>query len=64
MKSDGPARLAKWLKRHGKRQVDLAEDLNVSQAVVSTWLRGISAPRLETALQLEELTKIPVAAWV
>lgn len=36
-----------YLSRHGKTQVDLADYMNVSQATVSNWCKGIKMPRMD-----------------
>ena len=33
---------------NGKKQVDMAKDLNISKATISSWMNGTRVPRMET----------------
>lgn len=39
--------LTKFLNRSGKSQIDLAEYMEVSQATVSNWCKGLKLPRMD-----------------
>lgn len=54
--------LRRWMDETRTTQTVLSKKLGVSQTAVSAWLAG-SEPRATIASKLEELTKIPVAAW-
>lgn len=39
--------LTKFLNRSGKTQIDLADYMDVSQATVSNWCKGLKLPRMD-----------------
>lgn len=61
--SEGPGLLASWMTAHGATQEGLAAKLHVRQGAVHYWLTARRAPRVETAIRIEELTGIPVISW-
>jgi transcriptional regulator with XRE-family HTH domain len=44
-------------------QEQLAEQLNVSQQAVSSWVHGVAKPTPERMAQIEDLLGIPMRAW-
>lgn len=46
--------LSKFMKLNGKTQMDLANDLNVSQTTISEWMNGKKYPRIDKLQQLAD----------
>lgn len=59
---------AEWLRAaseaKGWNQTQLSEELRVSSAVVSRWVRGERVPNWSSALKIERLLGIPAKVWL
>jgi transcriptional regulator with XRE-family HTH domain len=60
---DGPVRLKRWLERREIAQVDFARTVGASRCYVNQWCSGARRPGRDLAVRIQELTRIPVAAW-
>ena len=60
----GPEQLKDWMRRRGFTQADAARYLEFPEPTVSRILGGSYSPGLRNALHIEQLTGIPVNAWV
>lgn len=49
-----------WIEKRGYKKKWVAEQLDVSQNVLSRWINGHSNPSLESALRLAKLLKCKV----
>jgi transcriptional regulator with XRE-family HTH domain len=47
----------------GLTQSEVAERLGVHRSLVSHWAMGVSRPKLDHAVKLQEIMGIPVEAW-
>lgn len=56
-------RLGRWAERRKLSHEALAETLGVHQTTISAIIRGTRKPRVELALAIEKLTRIPTRAW-
>lgn len=65
MRTEGPKRLADWMKTRTLSQRALAEMLGLSQQSVSQWLRRIARPDADQREAIAALTDgaVPVSAW-
>lgn len=52
--------LRTFFHKSGRTQAWLAEQLGVSQGVVSQYVNGQTAPSLEVAVRIMDLTNVPV----
>lgn len=64
MKKTGPERLADYRDKHGYKQYELAELLEVPEAYISQILNGHRRPGLPTAMRIEARTGIPAESWL
>jgi ribosome-binding protein aMBF1 (putative translation factor) len=59
---------AEWLRAaaeaKGWNQTQLSEQLSVSTAVVSRWVRGERVPNWSSAVKIEKLLGIPAKVWL
>lgn len=62
MKS-GRSQLRAWLRRSLKQQKELAAELSITDAYLSQILTGIRRPKLETLIQIEQITGVPLVSW-
>lgn len=53
-------RLTRSLRRKGYTQKMLAEQLNVSQPTVSSWMSGRALPRVDDAVKIAHILKVPI----
>lgn len=60
----GPEQLKDWMRRAKMNQAETARYLGLHEPTVSRILSGTYRPGLTTAVHLEQLTGIPVEAWV
>ncbi len=59
-------RLAKYLEQHnGKRRVQIAAELGISEAYLSQLASGVRRPSLTMAFKIEEKTggAVPARSW-
>jgi DNA-binding transcriptional regulator YiaG len=54
-KQMGPAELKELLDLKGWLQLDLAREIDVSEATVSNWMKGIFSPPTATAMFLKQM---------
>lgn len=59
----GRSQLRAWLRRSLKQQKELAAELSITDAYLSQILTGIRRPKLETLIQIERLTGVPLVSW-
>ena len=52
--------LNKWITKSGYKKKYIADELGVSQTVLSRWISGKSNPSLENAFKLAELLRCKV----
>lgn len=60
----GPEQLKDWMRRREFDQRETAKYLGWDEAYVSMVVNGKRRPGLDNALWLEQMTGIPVEAWV
>lgn len=56
--------LAAYLEGTGKTQQQLASELGITQAQISSYLNGRSLPRPDLAVRISELTGVSIEAMV
>lgn len=60
----GSVLLAEWVEKRGyERRADAAEVLGISEGYISLLLSGDRAPGRDKAVEIQDLTGIPVSAW-
>lgn len=64
MSPTGVERLRQYRDRHGYKAYELAELLGLAEAHLSQIFHEKRVPGLATAVRIEDLTGIPVRAWV
>lgn len=64
MPKTGRERLAEYRDKHGFKQYELAELLELAEAHLSQLLSGKRSPGLLIAVRIEDRTGIPVESWV
>jgi transcriptional regulator with XRE-family HTH domain len=57
-------RLREYCTRHGYKQRELAELLEIHDAYLSQMLSGLRRPGLPIAVRIQDMTGIPVASWL
>lgn len=60
----GPSQLRDWMARRHFNQAETAAFFGWYESVISQYLGGQRIPNLENAVKIEELTGIPVTAWL
>lgn len=60
----GAALLAEWIEKREYQQTRVADLFGISEGYVSMLLSGERVPGRDKALFIEDLTGIPVKAWV
>jgi plasmid maintenance system antidote protein VapI len=60
----GREQLAAWIKRAKVKKGDAAELIGISRSFMSHILGGHRRPTLPNAVKIQEVTGIPVEAWV
>jgi transcriptional regulator with XRE-family HTH domain len=56
-------RLKQWLDAEGSTQRQMASRLGITDAHMSSIIRGVETPGLSLAVKIENLTGIPPRAW-
>jgi transcriptional regulator with XRE-family HTH domain len=64
MQKTGAERLAEYRDRHGYKQYELAELLELAEAHLSQLLSGKRRPGLPIAVRIERMTGIPAESWL
>lgn len=64
MNKSGAERLAAYCEKHGYKQYELAELLDLHEAHLSQLLSGKRRPGLPIAVRIEERTGIPAESWL
>jgi DNA-binding XRE family transcriptional regulator len=59
-------KLAVWIEEHGWTRQQLANELGILRSSVDRLCTGMRRPSLETAIQIEDLTKgaVPARYWL
>lgn len=52
------------MRKNGKEQIDLINDLGLNRSTVSTWCRGVKMPRMATILTLADYFNVNVSDLV
>lgn len=53
-------RLKQFLAKQDLTQIEFAEQMGVSQATVSDWLRGATNPSIENLRKMSSITKLSI----
>jgi transcriptional regulator with XRE-family HTH domain len=64
MNNAGAERLAAYRDKHGYKQYELADLLEIDEAHVSQLLSGKRKPGLEIAVRIEDRTGVPAESWL
>lgn len=60
----GQEQMKDWMRRRGFTQADAARYFEYPESMISRIVNGGYSPGLRSALHIEDLTGIPVDAWV
>jgi transcriptional regulator with XRE-family HTH domain len=60
----GSTMFAEWMRKSGLAMRDIAAKLGCTEASLRGWASGRRVPTIEFARRIQDLTAVPIAAWV